>query len=225
MSVSSHGFSPHASSNPLSYSHASSPNAANPHLTSARDTTTPSARTSSRLHGRPTVSDELAGIVEKNQAAHALLQETRKAVNYVNTENGMMEEILRERHRMLTNADLALIVGSVMVNKEGGVNSSILAARRPPVIRSRQRALGALAVRDAAADGAGEDADRRPALPTRSATPSNRISTGRVNFAVLAEQQREMLQKTDDARYMYDRMIADFFTKQQSLSDRFADIL
>ena len=170
---------------------------------------TPSVRTvtsnNHRSHRMP-VSEELSGIVLRNQAAQAAAAETKAAVKYVATENEMMEEVLREKHRMLTNSDLALIVGSVMTKADGTKNSSILQSRKPPVLMCKQRALGALA-------------------PPVAFERERQRSTGKPNFAVLCEQQREMMDKVVESRQTYDRMIAEFMTKQQSLSERFANIL
>uniref|UniRef100_A0A7S1Q7K2 Uncharacterized protein n=1 Tax=Neobodo designis TaxID=312471 RepID=A0A7S1Q7K2_NEODS len=229
----------------------------------ARDPATPSTRTlaQSMRARHVTASEELAFIVERNRATHEMASETKAAVKYVTTENGMMEEILREKHRMLTNNDLAVIVGSVMHSKDGALNSSILAARRPPDMKCRKLALGAHAMlsrtptpdpgaalaRVAGASVESSSMQRMsPAQRLRASAgtadsparislaehqlpgqrpPSNRIPTGRVNFEVLTSQQQVELRKTEESRRTYDRMINEFVSKQQGLSDRFADIL
>ena len=221
---------------------------------------TPSNRTlaNSTRARHVTASEELAFIVDRNRATREMADETKAAVRYVTTENGMMEELLREKHRMLTNTDLAVIVGSVMQGKDGGVNSSILAARRPPELRCRRLALGAHGLRSSStspapgavaqvADGTSRSTQRSASVSTLRASPavgdsparvsladhrqpsqrppSNRIPTGRVNFQVLTAQQQVDLRRTEDSRKAYDRMINEFVSKQQGLSDRFADIL
>lgn len=160
--------------------------------------------------GRATTSEELAFIVERNRATKETADQIKAAVKQMSDENAMMEDVLKDKHRMLTNSDLALIVGSVTTRKDGTANSAILAARKPPILRSKSRALAAVL----------------HGSPTRAADmDAPRLVTGKPNFTVLTQQQRESLDKTAESRLAYDRMLTDFVKKQQSLSERFAGIL
>lgn len=105
---------------------------------------------------------------------------------------------------MLTNSDLAIIVNTVMTRSDGTLNSAILAKRKPPKLRCIARASG--------------EPEPAPTAPAR-------ISTGKVNFAVMLDQQSEELRKVEHSRGAYDRMIQDFVTKQQQLSERFSTLL
>jgi len=219
----------------------------------------------------PSASDELRGIVERNQTHRRLVRDTVAAVEQMATENAMMEEILAEKHVMVTNVDLALIVQNAMTNPDGSTNSAILASRKPPArqMLSRVRLSGS-SLPSAAAVAAGSPAVKAfpaistaaagsgalvPAphpsahtaaapLPTRGlgtrcpggatagAAPRadafdgvGGISTGKVNFGVLLEEQASMRAKVADSRVAYDRMIKNFVSKQQSLHDRFAGIV
>jgi hypothetical protein len=165
-----------------------------------------SAQSFSTRLAAPSASAELQATVERTRAAAEVFRETTAAVKYVSTENAMMEELLHEKHRMLTNTDLAVIMSSVMHRGDGTQKSSILASRKPPVLKCKQRALASL-------------------VGTTSFEPQTRGFSGPVNFAVLIEQQQEELSKAEESRQAYDAMIADFMTKQQSLSERFAGLL
>lgn len=157
---------------------------------------------------------QIAMAVHRNRLAAGVMRETRDAAAYVKGENALMEEILSEEHRMVNNADLGRVMGNVLTEREGvPVVSRILAAAKPPAQFGRRRLRIGV-----------DDANAPSIIDSVDAAHHHRINTGKVNYAVLLEQQREMLDRNKAARRSYDALIADFVRAQQSLSERFTMI-
>lgn len=149
--------------------------------------------------------------VTRNQLRAQVLNQTKCAVDHFAEENEMMEEILAEEHRMVSNSDLSRIMGVVVGT---GNESAILASRKPTsreMLPSNTRRIG--------------PGPSVSVIDTVEAANHNKPSTGKVNYAVLLEQQKEVHDRNAIKHQTYSQMINSFVQKQQRLHERFSGIV
>jgi hypothetical protein len=195
----------------------------------------------------------LATAVEKRLETQRMMNDIAEGRRVLAEENGHMEEMLSEKHHMVTNVDLAAILSNAFVNK-----SAILETRKP-VERLSLRFKGltseeaivkalpqqqqgssegvetrAVAIVDHAKllseATAKEEALRRASLVRRGLIPQDSKKgaslppSGKVNYAAMLEQQRDMAESCDVQRRIYHTMIKEY-VKNSNLGDRFSGIL
>jgi hypothetical protein len=128
--------------------------------------------------------------------------ELRQAIQKMEAENAMMEEVLSEPHHIVSNNDLALIMRSVLQSATDSNASAIMHGRKPPVLRSLMRARG----------------ERLP--PDRSGTEYLPFASSAVPYAALQLEQNDMIQRNKERHSVYQKMVLDVERQQRRLEER-----
>ena len=193
----------------------------------------------------------LAAAVEKRLEARRMMGDIAEGRRVLAEENMHMEEMLSEEHHMVTNTDLAAILGDIFGNK-----SAILETRKPVERLSlrfkgltseaalvRHKPQGATTNADLTRQIVDHDKLLREATEKEHALSlANRVQrglvpqdravdqlsrqppSGKVNYAAMLEQQRDMADQCDVQRRIYHTMIKEY-VKNSNLGDRFSGIL
>lgn len=188
----------------------------------------------------------IGAAVQRTAQREEMLRHIAEGTRTLREENGHMESILSEEHRMLSNEDVCAILNQQFV---GITQSSLLASRKPPVrLPCRQhrtllggsRTVGGLLLQSGGGGGGEGGASameletqvqterRRDAVATvRGLQPSalpatttpNAVPMGSVNYRVLLEQQQEMHQKMQAATTVYRDLVKEVVRTQQRIGE------
>ena len=166
-------------------------------------------------------SSGLAHTVTQTRRWAQVLKDTTQAANYYNEENAIMESILSEEHSMVTNSDLGRMMKPLLVphGPDGKpVKTAILASAKPPY---RYRPGGGNSIIGGKKRTPSPSVEEGSLIERRE-RQLGRVSTSKVNYASMLEEQDIMERSNRVKREAYERLLHDFVQSQQRLQDRFS---